>query len=40
MKHIIELIAKKLSLNTKEFIKITQNTNGKSKQYWINSDKI
>ena len=40
MKHIIELIAKKLSLDPKEFIKITQSRKGEDKQYWINSNKI
>jgi dTDP-glucose 4,6-dehydratase len=40
MKYIIELIAKKLSLDTKEFIQITKARKGEDKQYWINSDKI
>lgn len=40
MKYIIELIAEKLSLDAKEFIKITQSRKGEDKQYWINSDKI
>lgn len=40
MKYIIELIAEKLSLDPKEFIKITDPRRGEDKQYWINSDKI
>lgn len=40
MKYIIELIAKKLSLYPKDFIKITQARKGEDKQYWIDSFKI
>lgn len=40
MKNIIELISKKLLLDTKKFIKISSPRLGEDKQYWINSSKI
>ena len=40
MKHIIELISKKLLLDTRKFIKISRPRIGEDKQYWINSSKI
>jgi dTDP-glucose 4,6-dehydratase len=40
MRTLINLVAKKLSLDPKKFIKITKARKGEDKQYWINSDKI